>query len=143
METSHFKEKEKKLLDLFLGSDQPEKKYRVLVDLGQKLPKTKKESFSDADIVEGCQSLMFLKGKKEGVNLYFEVYSEALISSGLAYLLINFYNGETPEIILKTPPSFLTQLDIAASLTPGRSNGLAALYHKIRSLCVYELYKKN
>ena len=138
-----FKKKEDALLGLFKEAISPEQKYRVLIDLGHKLRVTQKESFTEEDVVEGCQSFMLLRSRREDVKLYFEIYSEALISSGLAYLLVEFYSGESAEDILKTPPTFLEKLDLTSSLTPGRSNGLAALYHKIRQLAAKQLISKN
>ena len=67
----------------------------------------------------------------EDGNLTFSAHSDALISAGLAAILIDFYNGATPEEILSTPPTFLKKLGIISSLSPGRANGLASLYHRI------------
>ena len=86
----------------------------------------------DENIVQGCQSVMYLRSHMKDGKVFFEVSSEALISAGLAALLVFVYSGEPPEAILKIPATYLQDLGIYASLTPGRSNGLSSLYLRMK-----------
>lgn len=112
----------------FSGLQSNEEIYEKIIQYGKKLNGFKPEWKIEENQVKGCQSLMYLHTELKEGKLYFAAYSEALISAGLAALLIAFYNGITPEELLKTPPRFLEELRIATSLTPSRSNGLASLY---------------
>lgn len=128
--------REKGLLERFRHCKRSELIYEELIALGKSLPQAPINEMDKENLVEGCQSVMYLKTSYKEGKLFFKVFSEALISRGLAALLVYFYDGLTPEEILKTPPDFIKKLGITASITPGRSNGLASLYKKIRQIAL-------
>lgn len=109
-----------------------EERYKTLIDLGRKLPPFSENHKTADQIVPGCQSTLYLYAFFEEGKLFFEAYSDALISAGLAALLIAVYSGETPETILKSSPDFIRELGIHSSLSINRSNGLANIYLKIK-----------
>jgi sulfur transfer protein SufE len=110
--------------------------YQKIMEWGKKLPLFKPEWKSEENRVTGCQSLMYLYSCYEKGNVYFYASSDAFISAGLAALLIEVYNGEPPDTIFITPPTFLEELGIPSVLTPGRANGLASLYLKMKQEAV-------
>ena len=125
--------KQTALKQLFESLTSPEQKYHKIIELGQALPAYPHEYKTPEKIVNGCQSLMYLHTyRSDDGNVSFFADSEALISRGLAALLIAIYQGESPETILMCPPSCLESLGIQASLSPSRSNGLASLYLKMK-----------
>lgn len=75
---------------------------------------------------------MYLHSYLDNNKMHFSAYSEALISAGLAALLIAVYDGEGPEIVLKCPPLFLETIGIHSSLSPSRANGLSSLFLKMK-----------
>jgi cysteine desulfuration protein SufE len=75
---------------------------------------------------------MYLEAKLDHEKLILNADSEALISKGLAALLIYVYSEETPTTVANCPPSFIQEIGLTSSLSPARSNGLASLYHKMR-----------
>lgn len=120
--------KQQKVKALFADCHTIEEKYQRIIDLGKKQKLLPVEYKTDKNLVEGCQSRMYLKVMYEEGKIYFETESDAIISAGLGMLLTMVYSGETPEVILKCPPAYIDELGIRASLTPGRANGLASLY---------------
>ena len=110
----------------------PEKKYEYLIELGRKLPAYPNELKTEDRIVSGCQSTLYLDAQIHDDKIYFRADCDALISRGLAALLIEVYNGKTPKEVLLNPPLFLKELGIFASLSPHRSNGLASIYSKMK-----------
>ena len=120
----------------FSSLDSKEALYQEIMSWGKKLlffdPLWKKEE----NRVIGCQSLMYLHSTFEEGNIIFYATSDALVSAGLAALLIAVYSGEPPEQILITPPAFLDELGISSALSPGRANGLASLYFKMKQEAV-------
>jgi len=86
---------------------------------------------------------MYLSAKLENGQIIFEADSDALISRGLAVILLLVYSGETAEAILKCPPTFLDELGIAGSLTPGRANGLFSLHLKMKQEALRLLLASN
>lgn len=108
--------------------------YQAIITLGKTSPYRKIWDFKEDEKVHGCQSLMYVRITKDSNRFYFDFYSDALISQGLAALLIHFYHGKTAKEILTTPPLFLKELNLTHLLSMGRSNGLEALYKKMIQL---------
>lgn len=125
-------EKQKKVIELFSGCSSEEMKYQKIIELGRQQPPLSEKYKIPENIVQGCQSTMHLHSFMENGLVYFEASSDALISYGLAVLLIKVYSGETPETILKCPPDYLEELGVSASLTPSRSNGLYSIHLRMK-----------
>ena len=128
--------KQKQIKEVFASCQSSNKSaeasYKKIIDLGKKLPRLDSTLKTEENLVEGCQSKTYLKARLEGGVVFFEGESDALISNGLLALLLAVYNEETPETILSCKPAYLKELNIPTSLTPGRANGLAAIYLRIK-----------
>jgi cysteine desulfuration protein SufE len=122
------------LKDLFLSTTSTEVKYKKIIELGERLPPMLPLFKIESSLVKGCQSIMHIHGELKEGKVFFQADSDALISKGLAALLIYLYNEETPETILKAPPSFLGDLKIQNILSPSRANGFISLYQKIKTI---------
>jgi cysteine desulfuration protein SufE len=125
-------EKQKQMSEIFAKCPTEDAKYQKIIELGRALPPLDEQYKVPENLVKGCQSLMYMKATKQDGHVYFEAQSDALISSGLAAILIKVYSGETPEAILKCPPDFLETLGISASLTPSRANGLYSIHLRMK-----------
>jgi len=128
---------------LFDDCSNSEAKYQKLIHLGRQLPPLNLSCKGEELIVKGCQSIVYLHSFMKKNLIYFEVESEALISSGLAYLLVTVYNGELPETILKCPPLFIDKLGFSTSLTLGRSEGLANIYLRMKQEALNKIINKK
>lgn len=118
--------------NLFQGVLSPQDRYQRIIELGRKLPPMPPEYKTDENIVKGCQSIVYLHSQMEDGKIFYYAHSEALISAGLAALLIRAYSGQPPEVILKSKPTFLEELQILGSLSPSRSNGLANMFLRMQ-----------
>lgn len=116
----------------FTSVESPEGKYQILIELGRSLPPFKEAGKIEKNLVRGCQSKLYLHAYMTQGKIFFEATADALISAGLAALLVGIYSGEMPEVILKHSPDFLHELGIYASLSPNRSNGLSALHLRMQ-----------
>lgn len=125
-------EKQQKVKALFAACQNEELKYQKIIELGKQQPRLKEKDKVPQNFVPGCQSLMYLSSQLKGGQVFFEADSDALISFGLAAILIKVYSGETPETILKCPPTYLEELGIGASLTPSRANGLYSIHLRMK-----------
>lgn len=119
----------------------PDERYSYIIELGRKLPKYPSEFITDKHIVPGCQSVLYLNSTNIDGKLFFSAHCDALISLGLAALLISIYSGLDAKTILLNPPIFLHELGLIASLSPTRSNGLANMYGRIKKEAL-ESFKK-
>lgn len=124
--------KQNEIKNLFSNCITEEDRYKKIIELGRGLPKLPQKFKVPENIVQGCQSTVYLNSTlKEGL-IFFDAEADALISAGLAALLIRAYSGEIPEVMLKCPPTYLEELGISASLTPSRSNGLYSMHLRMK-----------
>lgn len=124
--------KQAELTQLFQKLTTADMKYQNIISMGRQLDTYPNAHKNPENIVPGCQSIMYLYAYLEEDKIRFLAHSEALISAGLAALLIKVYDGEAPDVILKCPPQFLSDIGIQGSLSPSRSNGLASLFLKMK-----------
>lgn len=124
--------KQEEIKRLFAACPSLEEKYEQIIAMGKKNPPVPADYKVPENLVAGCQSQMYLKTILENGVLRFYAESDALISSGLAAILISVYNEEPPEVVLKCPPTYLEELGVQASLTPNRSNGLYSIHLKMK-----------
>lgn len=132
MEFTSCLKRQNELMDLFSACPSQEMRYQKIIEMGQKLPSFDATARLPCNLISGCQSIMYLKTLYENGKIYFNADSEALISKGLAALLIHVYSGEEPTAIAECPPSFIAKIGLNSALSPSRSNGLTSLYHRMR-----------
>jgi cysteine desulfuration protein SufE len=111
-------------------------KIEHLMDLGKSLPPLAPELRTDAHLVRGCQSRVWLVGGSdpETGRLRLQGDSDAMLVRGLIALLLRLYDDRPPREILDNPPDVLERIGLARMLTPSRSNGLYAMVGRIRQL---------
>ena len=115
-------------LDLF---DDVMDRYEYIIELGKQLHPLDKEFKTYNFKVQGCQSQLWLHPYEKEGKLYFEADGDALISKGLADILIRIYSGHTPSEILKTDSSALKELHLSEIISSGRQNGIASMLKRI------------
>lgn len=133
MENSATGEKQEKLKKKFISLPSFQERYETIIEMGRRLPPLPPAARNEKNLVEGCQSLLYLETEFRDDRIFFKADSEALISKGLAALLIEVYSGQAPETILKEPPLFLKEIGLHQALSPARSNGLASLFKKMQA----------
>jgi cysteine desulfuration protein SufE len=125
-------EKQKQIVSLFSACSSQEEKYKKIIELGKAIPPLDPSLKLTNNIVSGCQSTTYLHSFLKDGRIFFATASDALISAGLAALLIQVYNDELPETVLKCPPDYLKVMEIYASLTPNRANGLYNIHLRMQ-----------
>lgn len=125
-------QKQEIIKQVFNSCPTEEAKYQKIIEFGRTLPPLAPEYRVSENIVKGCQSTMYLHSFWLDDTIQFEAQSDALISAGLAAILLKVYSGERPEVILKCPPTYLEELGISASLTPSRANGLYSVHLRMK-----------
>lgn len=132
-------EKQSNLCSLFASFPSAEAKYEKIISMGKELPSFPPAGKQPENLVPGCQSILYLSCILDKGKIYFNADSEAMISKGLAALLIAVYNGEAPEALLKCPPTFLQEIGIGQWISPSRSNGLRSLFLKMQQWAIQTL----
>ena len=136
-------EKQQLVKTLFAECGTEEFKYQKIIEMGRAQPPLSAPYKIPENIVKGCQSTMYLRSYLKGDRIFFEAESDALISSGLAAILVNVYSGETAETILKCPPDYLEEIGINASLTPSRANGLYSIHLRMKQEALKHLMNQK
>ena len=65
-------------------------------------------------------------------KLYFEADSDAIITKGIAGLLIRVFSGQTPHDIVNANLDFIDKIGLTQHLSPTRSNGLLSMVKQIK-----------
>ena len=108
-----------------------EDKYRYVIELGEALPPLAEDDYQDRYKVSGCVSQVWLIGGGTQEAMHFRGTSDAHIVRGLIAILFSFYDGKSAEAILAfNAEEAFARLGLQAHLTPQRSNGFDAFYHK-------------
>jgi cysteine desulfuration protein SufE len=139
-----YEQKHEALLQKFSSLKDPKEIYEKLIELGRTLPSLPDSLKTAENLVLGCQSEVYLLAEidSDGKMIY-HIGSEALISSGLAALLLLVYQGEPAEMTMLCPPLFISDLGLGKSLSPGRSNGLASIYARMKQEATKLYLKRN
>lgn len=122
------------LVDEFDFFDDWMDKYQYIIDLGKQLPDFPEDWKTEANKITGCQSQVWIHHEFQEGKIKLFAISDAAIVSGLIALLLKIYDGRSPQEILTTEPTFLTQLGLDKHLSPTRSNGLHSMLKRIAEL---------
>lgn len=108
-------------------------KYQMLIDLGNELDGLDAEYKNEQNLIDGCQSRVWLQCDIKDGKLVFTADSDALITKGIIALLIRVVSGHTPKEILDTDLYFIEHIGLHQHLSPTRSNGLLSMVKKIKA----------
>jgi cysteine desulfuration protein SufE len=108
-------------------------KYQMLIDLGNELQPLDEKYKTDQNLIDGCQSRVWLQCDDQDGKLVFSAESDALIVKGIIALLIRVLSGHTPSEILDADLYFIDKIGLKEHLSPTRSNGLLAMIKQIRA----------
>lgn len=107
-------------------------KYQLLIDLGNGLKPLDDKYKTEDNLIDGCQSRVWLQADMRDGLLYFTAESDALIVKGIIALLIRVLSGHTPQEIIDADLYFIDRIGLKDHLSPTRSNGLLAMIKQIR-----------
>ncbi|KAA6333020.1 Cysteine desulfuration protein SufE [termite gut metagenome] len=119
-------------------------RYQLLIDLGNDQKPLSEQYKTEQNLIEGCQSRVWLHAEEEGGKLLFKAESDALIVKGIIALLIRVVSGHTPDEILNADLYFIDKIGLKEHLSPTRSNGLLSMVKRIRAYALaYKLSAKS
>ena len=122
-----------KQVEKLRNSDDPKRKYEYILWLGKKLEIPNNNILIPENKVNGCVSEVFVKATFKEGKLYWEGYSDALITKGLLAFLINGLNELTPKEVININKKFIEDTGLKTSLTPSRANGFLNILLKMQS----------
>ena len=108
-------------------------KYQLLIDLGNEQEPLDDKYKTESNLIDGCQSRVWLQADYKDGALWFTAESDALIVKGIVALLIRVLSGHSPQEILDADLYFIDRIGLREHLSPTRSNGLLAMVKQIKA----------
>jgi cysteine desulfuration protein SufE len=120
------------IIEEFSGFDDWMDKYQLLIDLGGEQPPLDEKYKTEQNLIDGCQSRVWLQADYVDGKIHFTAESDALIVKGIVALLIRVLSDHTPQEILDADLYFIEKIGLKEHLSPTRSNGLLAMVKQMR-----------
>ena len=129
-------EAQDEIIEEFGGFDDWMDKYQLLIDLGNEQAPLDEKYKTESNLIDGCQSRVWLQCDYVDGKLVFSAESDALIVKGIVALLIRVFSGHTPQEIIDAEVYFIDEIGLKDHLSPTRSNGLLAMMKQIKVYAV-------
>jgi cysteine desulfuration protein SufE len=107
-------------------------KYQQIIDKGMSSPGIDPKYKTPENLIEGCQSKVWVIGEYKDGKIYYQGESNTDIAGGIAAMLVEILSGHTPDEILKTDLYFIDRIGLKEHLSPTRSNGMLAMVKQMR-----------
>ncbi|EFB93465.1 MAG: SufE family protein [Prevotella bivia] len=111
-------------------------RYQMLIDLGNDLAPLEEKYKNEQNLIDGCQSRVWLQCDYVEGHLVFTADSDALITKGIIALLIRVISGHTPKEIMDADLYFIEKIGLRQHLSPTRSNGLLSMVKQIKAYSI-------
>lgn len=121
------------IIEDFSGLDDWMDRYQLLIDLGEEQEPLAEADKVEQNLIDGCQSRVWLQCDDVDGKLVFTADSDALIVKGIIALLVRVLSGQTPKDILDADLYFIDRIGLREHLSPTRSNGLLAMIKQIKA----------
>ena len=120
------------IIEDFSGLDDWMDRYQLLIDLGEEQEPLAEADKVEQNLIDGCQSRVWIVCEENDGLLDFRAESDALIVKGIVSLVVRAVTHHTPEEILQSPLYFIEKIGLTEHLSPTRSNGLLAMIKQVR-----------
>jgi cysteine desulfuration protein SufE len=127
------KEKQQEVIEEFSAFDDWMDKYSLLIELGNELDSFDEANRQQQNLIEGCQSKVWLHAEMNDGKIEIQGDSDAIIVKGIVALLLRVLSGHTPDEILESDLFFIDEIGLKEHLSPTRSNGLVAMVRQIKA----------
>jgi cysteine desulfuration protein SufE len=107
-------------------------KYAYLIELGKALPSYDEKHKVEQNLIQGCQSRVWLNAELADGKITYTADSDAIITKGIIALLIRAFSGQTPQDIIGAELTFIDQIGLRENLSPTRANGLLSMVKQMK-----------
>ena len=126
------KELQDEIIEDFAALDDWMDRYALLIDLGGELAPLPETDKTPTNLIEGCQSRVWITASYDGERVHYRGESDALIVKGIVSLLLKVLDNQRPEDIINSELYFIKEIGLSEHLSPTRSNGLVAMLRQMR-----------
>ena len=120
------------IIDDFSALDDPMDRYQLHIDMGQEAAPLPAADKVEQNLIDGCQSRVWIVCTEENGRLHFRAESDALFVKGLVALVVRVMDNRTPDEILSADLYFIRRIGLEEQLSPTRANGLLAMIKQIK-----------
>ena len=121
------KQRQKEIIEEFEVFRQWIDRYEHIIELGKNLPKLNIEHKTDKNLIDGCQSKVWLHVSMQKGRIIFNADSDTIIIKGIISLLIKVLSNQTPNEIINANLNFIEKIGLNQYLSPTRANGLMSM----------------
>ncbi len=140
---SKIEEIQAEIVDEFSFFEDWMQRYEYMIDLGKSLPLIAEEYKTDDNLINGCQSKVWVHAQMNGNKLVFTADSDAIITKGIIAILIRVFSNQTPKDIAKAKTTFIDEIGLKEHLSPTRANGLVSMVKQIKMYAIGYQSKTN
>jgi len=126
------REVQEEIVEEFSLFDDWTERYEYLIDLGKRNSGLPESDKTEANLIRGCQSQVWITAREEDGRIYFEGDSDALIVKGLVALLLRVFSGQKAADIVNADLFFIDAIEMTQHLAPTRSNGLFSMIKQMK-----------
>lgn len=135
------KEIQEEIIDEFSMFDDWMDRYEYIIELGKSLPIIENQYKLDENLIKGCQSKVWLFSELENDIVKYTADSDAILTKGIAALLLRVYSGQKPNDILTAETTFIDEIGLKEHLSPTRANGLVSMVKQIKMYAIAQQTK--
>ena len=136
-------EEQDKIIEEFAVFDDWMDKYNFIIELSRELAPFSEENKTKQNLINGCQSRVWLNAEMTDGKLIFTADSDAIITKGIVALLIRVFSKRTPAEIIGCDLYFIDRIGLKQNLSPTRSNGLLSMVKQMRMYALAYEVKMN
>lgn len=125
-------EVQQEIIEEFAGLGEWMERYNYLIDLGKSLPMIDQAYRNDEYLIRGCQSRVWLNAELRDGKIFYSADSDAIITKGIAALMVRVFTGHSPDEILDADMGFIDAIGLKEHLSPTRSNGMVSMINQMR-----------
>ncbi len=123
---------QEEIIEEFNAFDDWMDKYSLIIDMGNNLTPLDEKYKTNQNLIEGCQSRVWITAQMKDGKVHFEGESDAIIVKGIVSLLFRVLNNQTPSDILNNELYFIKEIGLQEHLSPTRSNGLVSMLKQMK-----------
>ena len=137
------KDAQDEIIDEFLMFDDWAERYEYIIDLGKSLPMIDEQYKTDANLIRGCQSKVWLHAEQNDGKIEFTADSDAILTKGVIAIMIRVFSGQNAQDILDASTDFVDEIGLKEHLSPTRANGLVSMIKQIKMYALAYDTQKN
>lgn len=134
---------QEEIVEEFAMFDDWMQRYEYIIELGKSLPLIEAEYKTDENLIQGCQSKVWVHAEEKDGNIVFTADSDAILTKGIIGILIRTFSNQSPKAILEADTHFIDEIGLKEHLSPTRANGLVSMIKKIKMYALAFQSKNN